>query len=71
MLSRDPPPASGEFSVSFSRKHGAASDTQEERPERRNPGAAPEVGEGRLVGGGAWCQEPERRGKLGSVDVRG
>lgn len=49
----NPPPASGEFGVSLSRKHGAASDTQEERPEHRNPGAAPEVGEGRLAGYGA------------------
>lgn len=52
-----PSPASGKFGVSLSRKHRAASDTQEERPEHRNPGAAPEVGEGRLAGYGAWCQE--------------
>lgn len=52
-----PPPASGKFGVSLSRKHRAASDTQEERPEHGNPGAAPEVGEGRLAGYGAWCQE--------------
>lgn len=45
------------FGASFSRKDRAASDTQEERPERRNPWAAPEVGEGRLASYGAWCQE--------------
>lgn len=47
-----PTPASGEFVVSLSRKDRAASDTQEERPEHRNPWAAPEVGEGRLAGCG-------------------
>ena len=46
------PPASGELGARLSRKHGAASDTQEERPKHRNPGAAPEVGEGRLAGMG-------------------
>lgn len=48
----------GEFCGSISRKTRAASATQEERPEHRNPGAAPELGEGRLAGSGAWCQEP-------------
>ncbi|XP_027375137.1 uncharacterized protein LOC113878313 [Bos indicus x Bos taurus] len=72
-LSRDPspPPASEEFGVSLSRKDRAASDTQEERPERRNPGAAPEVGEGRLAGSGAWCQEPGWRDMLGSTEGQG
>lgn len=57
--------------MSLSRKHGAASDTQEERPEHRNPGAAPEVGEGRLAGYGAWCQERGWRDKLGSIEGQG
>lgn len=72
-LSRDPspPPASEEFGVSLSRKDRAASDTQEERPERRNPGAAPEVGEGRLAGSGAWCQESGWRDVLGSTEGQG
>lgn len=57
--------------MSLSRKHGAASDTQEERPEHRNPGAAPEVGEGRLAGYGAWCQEQGWRDKLGTIEGQG
>lgn len=69
--SPSPPPASEEFGVSLSRKDRAASDTQGERPERRNPGAAPEVGEGRLAGSGAWCQEPGWRDMLGSTEGQG
>ncbi|KAB0401802.1 hypothetical protein E2I00_020018, partial [Balaenoptera physalus] len=66
-----PPPASGEFVVSLSKKDRAASDTREERPEHRNPRAAPEVGEGRLAGYGAWCQEPGWRDELGSIEGQG
>lgn len=51
------PEASGKFGASLSKKDRAASDTQEERPALRNLGLALELGEGRLAGHAAWCQE--------------